>query len=259
MIEMQRLNHDSSWHFSWQGKSFLLDPWLVGSEIDGFRWLNEQWHRTPPVPIEALPHYDFIVISQSYEDHCHLQTLERLPAGVPILATGKAFRRLKKRFPQRNILLIPDVGQSPALHVAGLDFLAFRPDKRLDPIYYALLIAEPGAKALFYAPHGFTLTPAQKAALHPYDVQVLMATFTDFRLPAWLGGHVNPGMDNVEALCQLLQPRWLLNTHDEEKIARGLVARFAEIEYANFGEIEEMQALPFVHAPHYDKIRLSTS
>jgi hypothetical protein len=126
----------------------------------------------------------------------------------------------------------------------------------LDPIYYSLLIAGPQREALFYAPHGFTLTDKQKAALRPYDAQLLMTTFTDFRLPGWLGGHVNPGMDNVETLCQLLQPRWLINTHDEEKMAKGLVSRFAEVEYADYEEIVQMNLLPFVPCAHYDPIRL---
>lgn len=256
MIAIQRLNHDSSWLFSWQDKTFLLDPWLLGSEIDGFRWLNEQWHTTPPVQIDQLPPYDFIVISQSYEDHCHLHTLEALSAYVPVLATAKAFRRLKRHFPQREIVLIPDVGESPVLRVGGLDFLAFRPNKRLDPIYYSLLIADTRQKAVFYAPHGFVLTATQKAALRPYDAQLLVTTFTDFRLPGWLGGHVNPGMENVQYLCQLLHPHWLINTHDEEKIAKGLVSRFAEVEYADYDEIVASEQFPFLASTHYKSIQL---
>ena len=53
-----------------------------------------------------------------------------------------------------------------------------------------------------------------------------------------MGGDVNPGMDNVYELYDQLSPRNTINTHDEEKKAKGLVSALAKIEYAdatNFG------------------------
>ena len=44
MLSIKRLNLDSSWHIEYGKNSFVVDPWLIGSEIDGFKWLNEQWH-----------------------------------------------------------------------------------------------------------------------------------------------------------------------------------------------------------------------
>ena len=115
MLTVRRLNLDSSWHLSWGGQQFVIDPWLIGSEIDGFRWLNEQWHATPPLPLMEIPPCDAIVVTQSYSDHCHLPTLREMDPGIPLLATGKAFVRLRKHFPEREVLRIPDMHNRPPL------------------------------------------------------------------------------------------------------------------------------------------------
>ena len=37
---------------------------------------NEQWHIKEPVKISDLPEFQFLLISQNYEDHCHIETLK---------------------------------------------------------------------------------------------------------------------------------------------------------------------------------------
>ena len=51
---IRRLNMDTSWQLEWDGTNIIVDPWLTGSEIDGFSWFNEQWHTTPPLPMDQL-------------------------------------------------------------------------------------------------------------------------------------------------------------------------------------------------------------
>ena len=97
MLSVKRLNLDSSWHIKFDSGNFIIDPWLIGSEIDGFKWLNQQWHIKEPVKVENLPSYDFILISQNYEDHCHINTLKEISDKKQILATEKAFKKLSKR------------------------------------------------------------------------------------------------------------------------------------------------------------------
>ena len=59
MLSVKRLNLDSSWYILFSKDPFIIDPWLVGSEIDGFKWLNQQWHIEDPVKIEDLPDFQF--------------------------------------------------------------------------------------------------------------------------------------------------------------------------------------------------------
>ena len=108
MLSVKRLNLDSSWHISYNQTDFIIDPWLIGSEIDGFKWLNEQWHIKEPVKITELPDYNFILISQSYEDHCHIKTLKKISENKTLIATEKAYKKLKKEFPKRKIILLED-------------------------------------------------------------------------------------------------------------------------------------------------------
>ena len=57
---LQRLNMDSSWHLAAGSTGLVLDPWLVGSEVDVARWFNEQWHETEPVAIADVPPHNAI-------------------------------------------------------------------------------------------------------------------------------------------------------------------------------------------------------
>ena len=86
---------DSSWKISYDNFSILLDPWLVGSQINGFAWFNKQWHKTAPVAPEQVKNYQAIVISQPFSDHCHEETLSLLQP-VPIYAAVNALKRLQK-------------------------------------------------------------------------------------------------------------------------------------------------------------------
>ena len=97
MLSIKRLNLDSSWYVEYGNSKLVIDPWLIGSEIDGFKWLNEQWHIKEPIKISDLPEFQFLLISQNYEDHCHIETLKNISDEKPIIATDKAFKKLKKK------------------------------------------------------------------------------------------------------------------------------------------------------------------
>lgn len=229
-LTLQRLNMDTTWLLHWSGRSLLLDPWLVGPEIDGFSWFNKQYHATEPVPLEELPAYDDIIISQSYADHCHLETLRALRQKA-ILATPKAHAKLSKQSDMRaDLTPLPDLCQGELLALGDLKIGYLAPDRYIDPVYYALVIAK-GKDALFYASHGFHLLPKHQEVLSSYSIQVLITTFTHFQLPSFLGGLVNPGLPNARALIEQLQPAHVLNTHDEEKHGSGLVGRIAKVIY----------------------------
>lgn len=252
---LQRLNMDSSWYISMGEVRFLLDPWLTGSEIDGFSWLNEQWHTTPPVDITDIPPYNFIVITQSYSDHCHMATLEQLDPAVPILATAKAHHILKKAFPDRTIMMIPE-SEEDLVH-DGLRFHSFRPKRILDPVYFALSIVTELNQSLFYCPHGFELSSDQLKWMENLNTEVLITTFSEFQLPSILGGLVNPGLKNVTQLIRQLNPKNVLNTHDEKKIMKGIVSRFAKVKYPDLVKLKEDKAYRFIELSDYTPLKLS--
>ena len=255
-MQIQRLNMDSSWWLSWENNACLIDPWLIGSEVDGFKWLNEQWHVTPSILPEDLPKSDFILISQSYADHCHLQTLQELDEKLPILASTKAFKKLTKFFPKRTILEIPNLCNSKPLVYNNLRVCCLRPKKLLDPIYYGILIANAQNEAVFYAPHGFFPRENEVELLKKYNIKLLMATFSDFEIPKIMGGKVNPGLENVKLLTKILKPQHILNTHDEAKRMKGLVSRLAKATYPDLEKVQQEELQNFILSPDYARITL---
>ena len=136
----------------------------------------------------------------------------------------------------------------------GLSFISFRPDKILDPIYYAIVIINKDKEAIFYAPHGFALSSKQLEIINKYSVSLLITTFTEFEIPKIMGGKVNPGMDNVYELFNQIKPKNTINTHDEEKKTKGLVSALAKIKYADYDEIESNNSINFIRVDNYDKI-----
>ena len=248
MLSVKRLNLDSSWHIKFDSGNFIIDPWLIGSEIDGFKWLNQQWHIKEPVKVENLPSFDFILISQNYEDHCHINTLKKISDEKPILATEKAFKKLRKEFPQRKVTLLDD---NKEVKYNDLTFITFRPDKILDPIYYAVIIINKNNEAIFYAPHGFVLNDSQLSMIKKFSVSLLITTFTEFEIPKIMGGKVNPGMENVYELYRQIEPMNTIKTHDEEKKAKGLVSSLAKIKYADYNAIEENNSINFIRIDNY--------
>lgn len=246
---------DSSWEWKWEDLSLVVDPWLVGSEIEFFRWLSEQWHTTPPVPPAEVNAPDALLITQSYMDHCHIPTLEQLPADIPILASGTVYRLLGKKLPGRTMELIPELLKTGWLEWKGLRLTNLHPGRKLDPIYYATIIEYEGSR-LFYCPHGFHFSDVQKEAIQDLPIDLLITSFTDFRLPGWLGGHVNPGPENARSLVDILQPKRIINTHDEQKRGKGLVSKLAKVVYPNYGQMQEEWGERFIHTPDYNAVML---
>jgi len=246
---------DSSWEWDLNGFRLVVDPWLVGSEIEFFKWLSEQWHTTPPLPPEEISRPEALLITQSYMDHCHLPTLEQLPADLPLLASATAYRLLSKKMPDRELKRIPDLLEEGWLKWEGLQVTTLHPGRKLDPIYFASII-QYEELCLFYCPHGFHLSEAQKEAVKELSFDLLITSFSDFRLPAWLGGQVNPGPENAHALAEFLRPRKVINTHDEEKRGKGLVSLLAKAVYPDYRKLQEEWKGRFVHTPDYDPVTL---
>lgn len=238
-MRIQRLNLDNSWLINWDGVSFLLDPWLSGPEIDGFAAFNIQWHATDALPYEQLDSFSHVLVSQPYADHCHQETLQKLPGEFNVFAVKQASSKLKKWLPSKSISLIPDISDG-FIKIGNLDLAKISPNRLIDPIYHALVIKN-GKRYIFYAPHGFTITAEQHAFLKELSCTLLITTYTHFTLPLLLGGVINPGLENASELADLLKPDYVVNSHDEQKIAKGLVMKLAKVRYAEWKDMELLQ------------------
>lgn len=237
MLYLRRLNMDSSWQLTWKNTSILIDPWLFGTEIDGFSWFNEQWHTTAPLPIHDLDGYQGILISQPFSDHCHEETLTKLEK-VPFIASPKAKKRLIKSFPQRSISELPSLRLNQWLNFGALQIAYLKSNKFLSASFNAIVI-RCEKEIVVYCPHGFDLNQVQLKQLKRYKVKALITGFSFFKLPAFLGGIVNPGKENALELIEKLQPEKIFHTHDEEKETKGLVRKVASVTYLDPKEMEK--------------------
>ena len=229
MIKVRRLNMDTSWQISWEQTSMILDPWLVGTEVDGFSWFNEQWHATPPLTISEPKPYDAIIVSQSYSDHCHPETIKQLD-NRPILCTPTVTKKLSKQLPDAKITKLPDFMDGELLEFNDVNLAYLDPGRKIDPIYYGIVMIS-ADRAIVYAPHGFTITDHQLEKLAAYKVDLLITSFSLFKLPFLLGGAVNPGLKKAKELIAKLDPTKVVHTHDENKHAKGIVKMIANVKY----------------------------
>jgi hypothetical protein len=236
-LKIKRLNRDSSWWIQWGKSRIILDPWLLGPEIDGFSWINEQEHAFPCVKIEELPPYDIILVTQSYSDHCHKETLAKMEP-VPLYSTSKAFRKLKKWFPDRQHFVIPDQNSIESVEVNDLKIKSLHPGTKRDPVYFGLIIYR-RKECIIYLAHGFDENHFPFSLIDGYHVKLFITSFTEFDLPSIMGGKVNPGLKQGKSLADSLEPEYVLNTHDEAKKMKGLVGRLGKVRYPEFDELQK--------------------
>ena len=228
-MKIQRLNMDNSWHINFAGKSFLIDPWLKGVEIDFFSWFNTQWHRTPPIAIADVPDYDFVIITQKYPDHYHPETLIELQP-QKLIVPSSIEKKVKKLLPDAQIWTL----ETSSSDVIGSQMkLHYLPSQRkMDPIYDAIVL-ENGTESILLATHGYA--ESETWSKHLKNIPPIKLAFTPFnlyRLPFFLGGTVSPGLSAVKNLIKTLLPKHIIATHDEDKHAKGLIQKLAHIEFS---------------------------
>ncbi|HCH61524.1 MAG TPA: hypothetical protein DFR83_01885 [Deltaproteobacteria bacterium] len=215
---------DSSWWLHMGSVRMLIDPWLVGSEVDYFRWFNTQWHRTPPIEPKDLPDWDIVVITQKYPDHLHPETLRALNP-TEVWAPGHTHATLKRLLPAARLV---DPRRGPLLR-AHLKVRWLESTRRLDPIYEGVVFDD-GTVSIVLAPHGLQVTPAHQTIFQGISpCAALVVPLRRYALPTVLGGAVAPGAGNAKALLDLVNPAQVIPTHDEDKHGSGLIPRLAHI------------------------------
>jgi L-ascorbate metabolism protein UlaG (beta-lactamase superfamily) len=225
-IEVQRLNMDNSWWVKVNNSSFLIDPWLEGEEIDFFKWFNTQWHRTTPIAYDKIPDFDFVVITQKYPDHFHEVTLRKLNP-KKLLVPKSIEKKVKRLLPQSEVLSF--VSSIINVFDSALNFHHIPTSRKIDPIYDSMIF-ENGEESVFISTHGHGLDQRKIERISKLPpVSVLFTPFNFYQLPVVLGGTVSPGLEGVNHLVEVLNPKRVLATHDEDKYAKGLVSRFARI------------------------------
>lgn len=232
-LEMGRLNGDSSWWFTLGGVRVVVDPWLVGSEVDGAPWFSEQWHRGPVVSPADVPAHQVVVVSQPFSDHCHADTLRALPQDAALVVVPGARAKAARAVPGRPMHVLP-AWDRPPLRLAGLRWWRVTPPWWVVPAYQAVVVADEAGRAVLHAPHGLSVAAAEAVA-ERVDVVALAVTRTWYRLPWWMGGVAQPGEEAAAAVARAVRPRVAFGVHDERKAGRGLVRWLEEVRWPGAG------------------------
>ena len=228
-MTIQRLNMDNSWHIQFAEKSFLIDPWLKGVEVDFFPWFNTQWHRTKPLVPSEVPAYDIVLITQKYPDHFHPETLIELDPKC-LIVPPSIQQKVQQILPEAEVWTFDqaekaDLGPNISLH-------HLQSSRKMDPIYDAIVL-EDGKESILLATHGYLQPDVWKAKLDKLPpIKLAFTPFNLYKLPFFLGGIVSPGMSAVKQLVQQVNPKYIVATHDEDKHAKGLVHRLAKITFS---------------------------
>jgi L-ascorbate metabolism protein UlaG (beta-lactamase superfamily) len=234
----------------------LIDPWLCGFEVDYFPWFNKQWHRTKPLELSKVPDFDAVLITQKYPDHFHTATLKQLQPKL-IFAPYSIKKKIKLVLPKADIKFMGR--ENDLIEYCQIQIRFLETSRNIDPIYDAFVIDD-GNKSVFLATHGFNPSNAQKELItHHSPCSLLFTPFNKYELPFFLGGTITPGMEAVKQLVQLLKPKKVIATHDEDKYAEGIVSKFANITWApQSDELFNLSWLgkKYLEINHYDKIKL---
>jgi len=225
-MHLLKLNDDSSWMWTLNGKRYLVDPWFTPSQVDFYPWFSEQFHVTKQPTISELGSVDFIFISHPFTDHCNKETLLQCDPNIPVIADATVRKKIGKWSHFTTLL---------SLEEAELRIEKFGSGSVLDPVHNAFIFHTDSGK-LLYAPHG------SRAKSIP-SVDVLIATTTNYTLPFFLGGTINLGIHKAMQLLQTTQAKKLITTHDEQKVGKGLVEKMAKKHYENAISLPEILCL----------------
>jgi hypothetical protein len=213
-MRFTKLNDDSSWLWEINGIKILVDPWFTPSQVDFFPWFSEQFHVSPQPTVSEIPKPDYLFISHPFTDHCNKETLLNFPKEIPVIGNDTVLNKIRKWHHFEQLIHLSE---------APLTMSEFKPKSKLDLVHSVFHIASTEGSIL-YAPHGSVVKDLPKA-------KVLLTTVSEYRLPFWLGGTVNLGFEKALTTFNNCGAEFLLCTHDEQKLGKGLVARLARKNY----------------------------
>lgn len=215
-MKFTKLTDDSSWLIESKEFTVLVDPWFTRSQIDGFAWFSLQKRAESYGPFDFTHAKDFTVfVSHPFSDHCHKESLLTFPQNARIVAEHRAMKKIEswKYFDQ-----VLSLEQAP-FGVEQLTKVSF-----LNQTHHAFLL-KLDKTSFLYAPHGVRANDSLPKA------QGLITTTTTYKLPFFLGGTVNLGLDEARKVLAITGAKWVLTTHDQRKVSKGLVGLFAKPTY----------------------------
>jgi len=200
-------------------------------------------------------HIDAVAISHEFTDHCHRATLIQLPPTTLIIAPPSAVKLIKSwnYFNLSNVVTAPALtqacGEWPESRSPLLPswISIMRLTSTFDDFHSALLVAfhtssfnsEP-VEAVIYTPHGVNIKHLRvlSSTKPPIQTVALLHGLHDIELGVFK--QLNLGARNGLRAQRLCAAKYWIGTHDEEKTAKGVVAKLLKRKRLSVEEVLDM-------------------
>lgn len=221
----------NSWLWQTCGLNILVDPILVGNLDFGIPWLYEAAKRfLKGFKLDDLPEVDCLLITQSLDDHCHLNTLkpisEKSP-GIKVIATPNAKPLLDPLF--RNVTYL-EPGESYELNARNGSKVRVKatagpvlgpPWQRPENGY--LIVSPEDQISLYYEPHcvynmEFLKNERADIVITPV-IKQLLPRFT-----------LVSGQEDAVQLAKLLKAKFVVPMQNGDLDAKGILASIVKKE-----------------------------
>ena len=99
---------------------------------------------------------------------------------------------------------------------------------------------------IIYLSHGYNFSEVQTAYIVSFKKKIVISSFSTYKLPFFLGGIINPGLQDRKALVENIQAELVLQTHDGDSHSSGLIKKIAKTSYPKQEQLQHAFQSRFV-------------
>ncbi|KAL8157447.1 hypothetical protein AgCh_002230 [Apium graveolens] len=230
----------NSWLWEVGGLTILVDPILVGNLDFGIPWLYDASKKfLKNYKLSDLPQIDYLLITQSLDDHCHLKTIEPLSDMLPdlgVIATPNAKALLDPLF--KNVVYL-EPGQSYNMAASNGSQVKVKatagpvlgpPWQRPENGY--LVTSPQGQLTLYLEPH----CVHDKSFLEKEQADIVITPVIKQLLPSFT---LVSGQEDAVQLAKTLCAKFIVPMQNGELDAKGLLAALVQ----SAGTLESFEEL----------------
>ncbi|KAK8916703.1 hypothetical protein KSP39_PZI023025 [Platanthera zijinensis] len=215
----------NSWLWDVNGVIILVDPILVGNLDFCVPWLYDAAKKVlTNFRLENLPDIDFLLITQSLDDHCHVKTLkplsEKLP-DLPVFSTPNAESIISPLFRNATYLEPGQASDFEGRNGAEVNILAtagpvLGPPWQRPENGYIITSRSSGLK-LYYEPH----CVYDKLFLQKYKADIIITPVIKQLLPFFT---LVSGQEDAVHLAKLLQAKYIVPMKNGDLNSKGILS-----------------------------------
>ncbi|KAJ6842710.1 uncharacterized protein M6B38_298195 [Iris pallida] len=231
----------NSWLWTVDGLNILVDPILVGNLDFGIPWLyNASKKFLKNFRLDDLPEQlDCLLITQSLDDHCHVNTLkplsQRFPH-LPVIATPNATPILTPLFTNVTYLEPSQSSEVEGENGGKVNIVATAgpvlgpPWQRPENGY--IITSRQSQLALYYEPH----CVYNQSFLQKYQADIIITPVIKQLLP---GFTLVSGQEDAVHLAKLLQAKYIVPMKNGDLDSKGMLSSIISAE----GTVESFKEL----------------